>query len=395
VTIARRCGAAVLMLATVGACDSGSGDDTASSASQPRTASQPVTASEPATTSVRPTSTAPGAVTTATVSTDELARQVEQLAVGDLVELSGAVLVAVDGETVVELASGTDATDGRPLTTASRFRLGSITKQFTAAAVMELVDRGLVDPAESVCEHLPECPPAWEPITIEMAVAHMSGIPEYTALAGFDPMAPGGGAPGQMLDQVRDLPLEREPGSGFSYNNSGYAVLGAIIEAVSGRSYEDFLEAEVLGPLRMTETGYDSGDDAVVGGWSTVGVPAADIDMSWPYAAGGMYSTVGDLLRWDAALASGMLLRAGAGARLIEPIEMITDRSGVGYAWGAYVGDVQGEPIVYHGGSIDGFSTVFLRHPERKVTVAILTNREDAGDLEATALAIARLVLGR
>ncbi|MCU0260896.1 MAG: beta-lactamase family protein [Ilumatobacteraceae bacterium] len=138
---------------------------------------------------------ATSAPTIPTTPTDDLAGRVRALVDGDLRELSGAVLVAVEGEPVVELAAGTDAASGEPLTTSSRFRLGSITKQITAAAVMLLVDRGLVDPTDSVCDHLPACPPAWQPVTIEMAVAHTSGIPSYTDLPTFDPMTGGSGAP--------------------------------------------------------------------------------------------------------------------------------------------------------------------------------------------------------
>jgi CubicO group peptidase (beta-lactamase class C family) len=338
----------------------------------------------------RPSVSSPTVVTT---PADDTADRIRRIVDAELPGLSGAVLVAVDGEPVAEWASGVDAATDQPLTPSSRFRLGSITKQFTAAAVMLLADRGEVDPADSVCQHLPDCPSAWQPITIEMAVAHTTGIPEYTELPTFDPMTADTGAPAQLLEALRGLPLEREPGSNFAYNNSGYAVLGAIIESVSGRTYEEFLRSEVLDPLQMADTGYDSGDDGVVGGWATPGVPAADIDMTWPYSAGGMYSTVRDLATWHAALATGDLWSADARARLLEPIETITDVGGLAYAWGKYVGDLRGHTIAAHGGSIDGFSTSFLRTADRAVTVAILTNREDSGDIEASALGIARLVL--
>ncbi len=139
----------------------------------------------------------------------------------------------------------------------TRFRIGSITKQFTAMAILILQERGKLHVTDHICLYIPACPQDWQPITIAQLLTHSSGIPDYTNFPGFVPTWTQPTTPEELISRFKNMPLEFAPGSRFSYSNSGFILLGYIIERVSGESYATFLQGNIFAPLKMNNTGYD------------------------------------------------------------------------------------------------------------------------------------------
>ena len=291
----------------------------------------------------------------------------------------GTVLIARRGEPVFVRSYGQASIElGVPNRRDTRFAIASITKQFTAVAIMRLREAGKLDLDDPICRHLDDCPPAWQPVTIRHALAHTSGIPNITGLADWDerigriPDSPRG-----LLRHVRDLPLQFEPGSRFRYSNSGYQLLGLVIEKHSGMSYGRYLAQEFFTPLGMTATGlldYHSIIPNRATGYywkaNAFSLPLSEYP-GHAYAAGGLYSTVDDLLRWANALDSDRLLPAAARREMEVP--------GQGdYGLGFELGKIGPHRHVGHAGSVPGFSTYLARFPDDGLTVVVLSNSDPA-----------------
>ena len=307
---------------------------------------------------------------------------------------SGAVLVARDGVPVVSRAWGwANAEWEIPNTPETKFRLGSITKQFTAAVVLRLEQRQALKLDDPVCRHLDPCPAAWQPVTVRHLLTHTSGIPSYTGLPDYRATMMMPRTVEQMVGVFRDLPLEFQPGEQFKYNNSGYFLLGVIIEKVSGKTYEQALDDEIFGPLGMKDSGYDWNEPLLprrAAGYARRDgglVNARHLDMQQPYAAGALYSTVGDLLKWDQALYTDRVLPAAAREAMFTPF-----KGNYALGWTVNPPDraVSGRRQVGHGGGINGFSTMILRVPEDRVAVIVLANVENvnAGNIARDLMAI-------
>ncbi len=224
-------------------------------------------------------------------------------------EFSGAVLVAKDGAPLVSKGYGLANRElDVPNTPRTKFRLGSITKMFTAMAILHLEEQGKLAVTDPVCKHVPDCPPAWAKITIHHLLTHTSGIPNFTSLPDYPKTMAAPSAVNQTVARFRDRPLDFDPGEKFRYSNSGYVLLGQVIEKVAIESYGAVLKRTIFEPLGMKDTGYDSGAEIIprrASGYSRQAERfrnAMYIDMSIPHAAGGLYSTVEDLLIWDQAL---------------------------------------------------------------------------------------------
>ena len=366
----------VALFATTGTACTGGDTDTAKS--------------EPAIT------TAPAAVASP-VSPGEtlgIATELDSSVTTELDDFRGAVLVARGDEVLLSAGYGdADVAAGVLNDPTTRFRIGSVTKQFTGLAILILSEQGLIDVTASVCEYLSECPAAWQPITIENLVAHTSGIPDFTNLADYEATKSISTTTDALVSRFRDLPLEREPGTGFSYSNSNYVVLGALIEHASGTSYEEFLRTNIFEPLGMSDTGYETEGDGLAVGYSVADQVADAIDMSVPYAAGALSSTVADLLRWNRALASGNAAPGAATSDMLTPIETITDYTGFGYGYGIYVSTNEIGPLAFHDGGIDGFSSVLVNDVGNEITVVILSNTNDSGDVVSAAWALRSIAL--
>ena len=288
---------------------------------------------------------------------------------------SGSVLVTKDGQPLLSQGYGFANREYEIRNTPqTKFRIGSVTKQFTAMAVMILQERGKLKVDDPISKYLDDAPQAWDGITIHHLLCHTSGIPSYT---GFPQMMSRTVRLPATVDEViatfKDKTLEFQPGEQFAYSNSGYHVLGKIIEKASGQDYETFLREAILQPLELNDTGYDHAATLLprrASGYSRTpkGLTNAPyIDMSWPYAAGAIYSTVEDLARWDQALSSGKLVGPESYQAMYTPV-----KQNYGYGWTIRQRD--GHQEISHNGGIHGFSSSLVRYPADKVCVVVLSN---------------------
>ena len=286
----------------------------------------------------------------------------------------GSVLVA-RGEDVI-LSKGYGAANlewNVPNAPSTKFRLGSITKQFTAASILLLEERDKLKLDDPIKNYLPDAPATWDRITLFNLLTHSSGIPNFTALPEYKTLELSDTRPAKIIAMVRDKPLDFPPGEKMSYSNSGYILLGDVIEQVSGGSSERFVQDHLFTPLGMKESGYDSNTAIIehrAAGYapSPKGpVNAGYIHMSVPYAAGALYSTTEDLLRWEQGLFGGKILSPASLAKMTAPFKN-------DYALGVVVQTTGGRKVVQHGGGIEGFNTVLAYYPDDKLTIAVLAN---------------------
>jgi CubicO group peptidase (beta-lactamase class C family) len=315
---------------------------------------------------------------------------------------NGTALVAENGKVIFKKGYGLADFEWKiPNTPDTKFRLGSITKQFTATLILQLVDEGKLTLDTTLAKALPYYrQDTGARVTIHQLLSHTSGIPSYTSQPGFfrdvsrDPY------------EVKDFALkfcsgelEFEPGSTFRYDNSGYFLLGAVIEQLTGKTYAEVLKERILDALGMRATGYDFSAPLIekrarAYERSLLGVRNAPyLDMSLPYAAGSMYSTVEDLYLWDQALYAEKVLPKGSKERMWKP-----NLEKYGYGWG-----IDTRPIgpgkadrqtIGHGGGINGFSTLITRVPEDRQLVVLLNNTGGT-DLDAMFTGIADILYGR
>jgi len=229
---------------------------------------------------------------------------------------SGSVLIAKDGAVVLRKGYGqADLEKGLPCTTLTKYRIASITKQFTAMAILILEARGALKVQDRIDAFFSRCPVAWQGITIHQLLTHTSGIPDLEDLSS---------TANEMIAILREKPLDFVPGSKWQYSNSGYILLGAIIEKAAGTSYEDFLRKEIFLPLKMTDTGYDHGARDLAVSYAGSGVKADVSQLTNSFSAGALYSTAEDLYRWDQALSGASLVpmsslgRCSRRTRLLE-----------------------------------------------------------------------------
>ncbi|NJN17707.1 MAG: beta-lactamase family protein [Oscillochloris sp.] len=288
---------------------------------------------------------------------------------------SGVALVARGDEIIFAKGYGmADATNGAAITPATRFRLASVSKAITAIAMMQLVADGKIDLNASICNYLRQCGAAWGSVLVRHLLTHTSGIPNYTDFANFAEVEQLPATPDQVIDRFRGLPLGFAPGSAYQYCNSNYVLLGRIIEEVSVQYYPDFLRDRIFAPLRMNDSGYDSGNATALNGtrgYVTPGVPSIALDSSNLFAAGGLYSSAEDLLKLARALDNNTILPAEQAAQMYAPLYF-----NYGYGW--KIEQRYGRRVIYHPGYMSGAATYFGRYPEDQVTVIILANSESA-----------------
>lgn len=291
--------------------------------------------------------------------------------VGTVDGFQGSVLVA-KGDTVL-LSKGfglADQARGVPNTPTTRYRIASLSKQFTAAAILVLADRRKLRVDDPVCEHLASCPRPWRTITVEQLLSHTAGLPSDGDIVGS-----GAVTPAQHVAVAQSLPLAAPPGSRFEYSNIGYIVLTEVIQRVSGASYDAFLRRAIFQPLGMRDSGYDTGKAALAVGYASGTTVADPIDMRIPAGSGGLYSTVEDLRRWARGLMSGAVLRPAAFEAMTTPRADMG--MGADYGYGLVVRRDPGVRVVEHNGQIKGFASQLTMHLTGEVTVVILCNRED------------------
>ncbi len=297
---------------------------------------------------------------------------------------SGAVLVGEGGRVLFEGGAGEANREWHlPNGPAVRFRIASTTKQFTAALVLQLWEEGRLELDAPVGRYLPEYPrPQGDRVTLHHLLTHSSGIPDYVGLPGFyATIARREHTPAELVALTSALPLEFEPGSRWSYSNSGYVLLGLVIERVTGKPYERVLRERILDPLGLADTGYDRPDEvverrasgyvAVEGGYAN----APFLDPSVVYSAGMLRSTVRDLFRWDGALRAERVFRRPATAARMFTGHVATGAPPGPYGYGWFVGEntFAGRKVgvVQHGGTIPGFTAGFWRMDDGRVVVVL------------------------
>src|SRR5882724_6953032 len=272
-------------------------------------------------------------------------------------QFMGSVLVTQDGKTLLDKGYGYANLEWQiPDSPEVKFRLGSVTKQFTAASILLLEERGKLNTDDLVKKLMPDAPAAWDKITIFHLLTHTSGIPNFTGFPDYPSQEPFATTPEKLVARFRDKPLDFQPGEKWSYSNSGYVLLGFLLEKASSESYEKFLQENIFGPLGMKNSGYDS-NFAVIPRRATGYAPGKDgpqnagfIHMSIPFSAGALYSTTEDLLRWEQGLFGGKLLSAASLAKMTTPFKD-------DYACGVAVRTASGHKVIDHGGGIEGFNT--------------------------------------
>jgi CubicO group peptidase (beta-lactamase class C family) len=317
-------------------------------------------------------------------------------------EPGAAVLVERDGKVLLRQGYGMASLElGVPIRPEMVFRLGSITKQFTAFAILKLVEQGKLALGDDITRYLPDYPTHGQAITIEHLLTHTSGIKSYTDLPVWRKVMRSDLSVAEMIDLWKDEPADFAPGEKWLYDNSGYFLLGAILEKVTGRPYGDWLAENVFTPLGLAHTRY--GDDAPIVPGRVAGYQGSSghyenapyISMTQPYAAGALVSTVDDLARWSAALLSGAALRPDLLARMTTPYRLKNGRA-TGYGYGLAVGTYEGHRLIGHGGGINGFATQLLNLPDDRLVVVVLSNnpnhRPDPGML---AMRIAARLIGK
>lgn len=297
-----------------------------------------------------------------------------------------AVLVARDGKVLFSHGYGyADREKEIPATPETRFRIGSVTKQFTAAAVLHLQQEGKLSINDSLAKYFPGYP-GGDRITLRHLLTHTSGLHNYTAHPDFMARVTKPIAPADLVAWFQDDPPDFPPGDQFSYCNTGYVLLGQIVEKVSGQSLGDYMQKEFFGPLGMHDTGVwlnAMPPDHAAKGYSFVESasagnkiqPATDWDMSWAGGAGELYSTVGDLWKWTEGLHGGIVLAPEGLRDMVTPVSVPKkDTLMLRYGMGLYRSVIGGLPAIGHNGGLNGFLSEVMWFPDQKVTVVALTN---------------------
>jgi CubicO group peptidase (beta-lactamase class C family) len=305
----------------------------------------------------------------------------------------GSALIGVNGKILFEKGYGFADEEWKTRNDpATKFRIASMTKQFTAACILLLQERGRLLVQEPVSKYVSDLPQAWQPITIHELLTHTSGISNYPIEPRVEKeMNRIGATPRELLEVVTAKPLEFKPGTKMKYTNTGYVLLGMIIEKVSGKSYADFLRENIFEPLGMKDSGYDVAsvilDKRASGYFIKDGhVTNADfIDMSVPFAAGGIYSTVEDLYRWNEALAApGKLLTTQSLAQMFAVYSETTAYGGQNYGYGVVITHRFGKLLYYHGGGVMGFESSIQRYPGERLCIVVLSNLDPSEPWKAS-----------
>jgi len=311
-----------------------------------------------------------------------------------------AVIVVNDGQPIFRIGYGMANLElGVPIEPDMVFRIGSVTKQFTAVAILMLAEQGKLSLDDSVSKFLPDYPTHDYLINIRHLLTHTSGIKSYTSMPEWISLLRKDFAVQELVDFFKYQPMVSAPGKRWAYNNSGYILLGAIIEKVTGQAYGQFIQQHIFEPLEMRQSYYDDPLQVIprrVAGYdksTTNGfINAAYLSMTQPYAAGALASTIDDLALWDTALYTEKLLK-------IETLKQahishhLLDGSSTAYGFGWMISEYAGHKVIEHSGGIHGFRSHIIRLPDDHVFVAVLSNNGGKSP-QSLAFKISALVIG-
>ncbi|GAB3753673.1 hypothetical protein GCM10028817_19400 [Spirosoma pomorum] len=295
-----------------------------------------------------------------------------------------AALVAHKGKPIYQNAFGkADLELNVPMRPEMVFSIASITKQFTAMAILQLMEQGKLSLHDPVTRFLPNYPTLGKPITIENLLTHTSGIKNITEISQFWEQSRQKMTPLAMIDLFKDQPLEFESGTQWHYSNSGYILLGQIIEKASGKTYPEYLKEMFFEPLRMTHSSYYEEAKLIsnrVHGYQLSkdgkNQNAEYINLESGYSTGGILSTVADLWIWHQAVHGHKLVSQETLAKAWTPYRLTTGQlTDYGYGW--FIDSLQNSPLIWHSGSINGFRSYCLYLPHEDVFVTVLSNSID------------------
>ena len=297
-------------------------------------------------------------------------------------EPGAAVLVMRDGKRLLRKGYGlADVELGVAIQPEHVFRVASITKQFTAVAILQLVAQGKISLADQITKFFPDYPTQGKTITVEHLLTHTSGMQSYSSKDDFISMIRSDLTPQQLIDTFKNDPLQFSPGEQYASGNSAYVILGAIIEKVTGQSYAQYLTSNVFAKAGLTQTYYDDPIRIIpkrVEGYGRNGgaiVKARYVSPTIPYSAGSIISTVDDLAKWTDAVSAGNVVRPDLLQRAWTPYKL-TSGEATTYGYGWEIDDLLGSRVISHGGRVMGFTAYALWMPEEKVFVTVLSNSE-------------------
>jgi len=281
------------------------------------------------------------------------------------------------------------------------FRLGSVSKQFTACAILKLMEQGKLSLSDDISKYIPDFPQKNETISIEALLTHTSGVINYTGLSRFtEEVKRKDLSPKQLIDLFKDEQLEFKPGTDYKYSNSGYVLLGYVIEKLTGKTYEEYIDEAIFKPLEMKNSYYDSSSKLIVGR-----VPGyvqrnghyrnADfLSMTLPYAAGSLVSNPADIQKWYNTLHNGQFLKPETIKKAFSSFKLSSGKlTGYGYGW--ETGNVQGSASVKHVGVVNGFITYVAYLPHENLSISILRNCDSPADLDIIASKMLAVALGK
>lgn len=308
------------------------------------------------------------------------------LALTNVKDFSGAVLVMKQGKVLLKKGYGmADREWNIPNTTDTRFRIGSVTKQFTAACILQLMEAGKLSLDDKLSKYSPGYPKG-DSVSIHMLLNHTSGIANFTALPRFGDVERLSWSRDSMVAWFKDKPYNFSPGSKYAYSNSGYFLLGCIVEKASGQAYETYLRQHILDKLGMKNSGGDKLDTVLplrARGYSKKDgetINAGFISMEWPFSAGVIYSTLDDLYAWDRALYTNKILTEASRKKMFTPGMR-------NYGYGFVIDSLEGHFRIWHNGGIPGFSTNFSRFVNDDICTVVFSNNANNTDFVAIALA--------
>jgi len=266
-----------------------------------------------------------------------------------------------------------------PMTTENVFEIGSMTKQFTAISILMLMEQGKLKLDDYITKYIPEYPMHGQKITIHHLLTHTSGIKRYTSMKSLRDIAKNDLTPKELVDFFKNEPMEFDAGEQFKYNNSGYIILGYIIEIISGKSYADFIEENIFEPLEMHSSLYASHSKIILN--RAYGYQSKDndyknamyISLTLPYSSGSLMSTTKDLLNWQQGLKNSKLISHESLEKAFTNYTL-NNGSYIDYGYGWNIKNILGVTTYEHGGSIFGFKSMSVYIPSDDIYVVILTN---------------------
>ncbi len=282
-----------------------------------------------------------------------------------------------------------------PATTETVFEIGSVSKQITAAAVMLLVEDGKVGLDEKISKYLPHTPESWKDVTVRHLLTHTSGVKSYTSLGGFELSKRY--KVGDFIKELSLQPLEFEAGSAYKYSNSGYSLLGYIIESASGKNYWEFLRVRIFIPLKMNSTA-DRDPQFIIKNratgyeWENIRLVGRDYNLTDLFSAGAIVSTIADLAKWDIALRDESLLKTTSKNESWKAFRLTNGKENP-YGFGWNVGEFRGQALLSHGGQTAGFAANISRYTDADLDVIVLTNLGTQGVGSAVARGIAKIYI--